>query len=98
MLVLGPLVAFYPQLRAARRRGMIEYGTLGQAYAREFNRKWIRGSPPADEPLLGSADFQSLADLHNGFEVVRGIRLVPFTTKNVTSLAATSCCRSRRCC
>jgi hypothetical protein len=87
LLVLGPLIVFYPQLREARRRGMIEYGTLGQAYAREFNRRWLRGTLPGDEPLLGSADFQSLADLHNGFEVVRGIRLVPFTMKNVTSLA-----------
>jgi hypothetical protein len=42
------------------------------------------------------ADFQSLADLHNGFEVVRGIRLVPFSMKNVTSLAAmVLLCRSR---
>ena len=89
LLVLGPLFVFYPQLRAARRNGMVEYGALGQAYAREFNRKWLRGTPPAGEPMLGSADFQSLADLHNGFEMVRGIRLVPFTMKNVTSLAAT---------
>jgi hypothetical protein len=87
-MVLGPLIAFYPQLRATRREGMMAYGTLGQAYAREFNRKWLRGRLPGDEPLLGSADFQSLADLHNGFQVVRGIRLVPFTMKNVTSLAA----------
>ncbi len=88
-IVLGPLVVFYPQLRAARRRGMMEYGTLGQSYAREFNAKWVRGPNPAGEPLLGSPDIQSLADLRNGFEVVQGIRLVPFTMKNVTSLAAT---------
>jgi hypothetical protein len=88
LMVFGPLVVFYPQLRAARRQGMIDYGTLGQSYAREFNRKWLRGRLPDDEPFLGSGDFQSLADLHNGFEVVRGIRLVPFTMKNVTSLAA----------
>ena len=29
LLVLGPLIVFYPQLRAARRQGMIDYGTLG---------------------------------------------------------------------
>lgn len=87
-IVLGPLVVFYPQLRAARRKGMMEYGALGQVYAREFNRKWLRGPLPAGEPPLGHADFQSLADLHNGFEVVRGVRPMPFTTKHVTSLAA----------
>jgi hypothetical protein len=87
-IVLGPLVVFYPQLRAARRTGMVKYGALGQVYAREFNRKWLCSPLSADEILLGHADFQSLADLYNGFEIVRGIRLMPFTAKNVTSLAA----------
>ncbi len=89
-LVLGPLLVFTPQLRAARREGMEEYGSMGQQYAREFNRKWIRGSRPDDEPLLGSADIQSLADLHNGYEVVEGIGWVTFGRKNVTWLAATT--------
>ena len=88
-MILGPLIFFYPKLRAARRQGMMSYGALGQSYAREFNRKWLRGQLPGDEPFLSSADFQSLADLHNGFQLVRGIRLVPFTTKTVTSLAMT---------
>ena len=88
-MILGPLIFFYPKLRAARRQGMMSYGALGQSYAREFNRKWLRGHLPGYEPFLGSADFQSLADLHNGFQLVRGIRLVPFTTKTVTSLAMT---------
>jgi hypothetical protein len=87
--VLGPMLAFYQQLRVARRRGMEEYGTLGQQYAREFNRKWIRGgNPPTDQPLLGSHDIQSLSDLRSGYAMIERIRLVPFGTKNVTSLVA----------
>ena len=87
--VLGPLLVFTPQLRVARRKGMEEYGSLGQQYAREFNRKWIRGDRSPDEPLLGSADIQSLADLRNGYQVVENIRLVPFGMGNVTALAVT---------
>ena len=86
-VVLGPLVAFTPQLRRTRREGMEEYGSLGQQYAREFNRKWIRGGHPADETPLGSADIQSLADLRNGYLVVEGIPLTPFSMKNAISLA-----------
>ena len=86
-VVLGPLLVFTPQLRAARRKGMEEYGSLGQQYAREFNRKWIRGGRLADETPLGSADIQSLADLRNGYLVVEGIRLTPFSMRNVISLA-----------
>jgi hypothetical protein len=89
-LVLGPLMVFYPQLRAVRRRGMIEYGALGQTYTRAFSSKWLRGSRPAEEPLLGNADFQSLADIQNGFQFVRGMQLLPFTMRHVTSLAVTT--------
>jgi hypothetical protein len=86
--ILGPMLVFTPRLRAARRRGIEEYGNLGQRYAREFNRKWLRGGGPADEPLLGSADIQSLADLRNGFQVVEGIGMAPFGMKNVLTLVA----------
>ena len=86
-VVLGPLLVFTPQLRVARRKGMEEYGNLGQQYAREFNRKWIRGGRLADETPLGSADIQSLADLRNGYLVVEGTRLTPFSMRDVISLA-----------
>ena len=52
-------------------RGLREYGTLAQRYVREFDDKWLRGGAPADEPLVGTADIQSLADLGNSFEVVQ---------------------------
>lgn len=90
LLVLGPLVVFFPQMRATRRRGLVELGALGQVYAREFRRKWIHGPRPVDEPLLGSPDIQSLADLHGSFEVIRGIQWVPFTMKNVMFVALTT--------
>jgi len=56
-------------------------------YAREFDHKWLRGGAPPDEPLIGSADIQSLADLGNSFEVVRGLRWVPFSMQTVLQLA-----------
>jgi hypothetical protein len=86
LLVLGPLLLFTPQLAAARRAGLREYGTLAQRYVREFDTKWLRGGAPAGEPLLGSADIQSLADLGNSFEIVRSTRLLPFTRDAVLQL------------
>jgi hypothetical protein len=56
----------------------LEYGSLGSRYVREFDLKWLRAVPPTDEPFVGSADIQSLADLANSFEVVKGMRLFPF--------------------
>ncbi|MCX6552880.1 MAG: hypothetical protein NTY02_18075 [Acidobacteria bacterium] len=86
--VLGPMLVFSLKLAAAKRTGLGEYGMLAQRYVREFDRKWIRGGAPADEPLVGSADIQSLADLGNSFEIVKGMRLVPFTWQTVVQLAA----------
>jgi hypothetical protein len=88
--ILGPLLAFAPRLRKTRRRGMEECGALGQRYAREFEDKWIRGGAPPDEPLIGTADIQSLADLRNSLVVVRDIELAPFTMKMVLSMAFTT--------
>jgi hypothetical protein len=87
LAVLGPTLVFAPKLAAAKRTGLGEYGALAQRYVREFDRKWLRGGAPADEPLIGSADIQSLADLGNSFEVVKGMRLAPFTLQTVLQLA-----------
>ena len=78
------------KLAAAKCAGLREYGTLAQRYAREFDRKWLRGGAPGDEALVGSADIQSLADLANSFEVVKDMRAVPFTVQTVVQLAVTT--------
>ncbi len=90
LAILGPLLVFAPKLEAAKRAGMREYGTLAQTYVREFDAKWLRGAAPPDEPLVGSADIQSLADLGNSFEVVKGMRMIPFTMQTVLQLAVTT--------
>jgi hypothetical protein len=76
-VALGPFLAFAPQLAATKRTGLREYGTLAGRYVSEFEAKWLRGGAPADEPFVGSGDIQSLADLGNSFEVVKGMRLTP---------------------
>ena len=39
---------------------------------------WRGKTEPAAEPLLGTGDIQSLADLAHSFAVVKGMRVVPF--------------------
>jgi hypothetical protein len=87
-LVFGPLLLFAPQLAEAKRTGNREYGTLAERYVREFDTKWLRGGAPAGEPLVGSGDIQSLADLSNSFEVVRTMRIVPVTKDAIVQLVA----------
>ena len=86
-LVVGPLLVFAPKLAAARRTGLREYGTLAQRYVRDFDAKWVRGGGGADEPMLGSGDIQSLADLGNSYAVVQDMRIVPVTKQAMFQLA-----------
>ncbi|HET7065518.1 MAG TPA: hypothetical protein VFI49_14695 [Rudaea sp.] len=88
--VIAPLLVFLPLLARTKRAGLSEYGGLAQRYVREFDQKWLRGGAPADELLVGSADVQSLADMGNSFEVVKGMRLVPFGKDMVVQLAVIS--------
>jgi hypothetical protein len=87
-VVLGPLLVFAPQLVHAKRTGDREYGTLAERYVRDFDAKWVRGGVPADEPLVGSADIQSLADMANSFDVVRTMRIAPVTKEVILQLVA----------
>ncbi len=89
-VVFGPLLFFMPQLVAAKKTGLFEYGRLSERYVREFHAKWLDDRASAKEPLIGSADIQSLADLGNAYNVVDGLRLAPISYVAVIRLAVTT--------
>ncbi len=86
IVVLGPLLLFTPQLSGARRVGLREYGTLAERYVQAFDAKWLRGGASPGEPLLGSSDIQSLADLGNVYEMIRNMRIMAFARDTVLQL------------
>jgi len=86
LLVLGPLMVFSPLLMRAKRTGLCEYGILASRYVSEFDLKWVRAGAADDEPLIGSGDIQSLADLGNSFQVIREINPFPFGRDTVIQL------------
>jgi len=78
LLVLGPLVVFVPKLNRARLAGLRTYGRLASDYVVGFAAKWTHEDSPAGEPLLGSSDIQSMADLSNSFAIVQEMKQLPF--------------------
>ncbi|MGF1624263.1 MAG: hypothetical protein ACFCVH_05220 [Alphaproteobacteria bacterium] len=74
---VGPLYVFCDKLLAVRTKGVLEYGGLAHELAWLFHEKWIKRKPSTTEPILGSADVSSLADLGGSFQVVRSMRVVP---------------------
>ena len=81
------LTRFADRLRTILPRHEQGGGFMAHGYARDFSNKWLRGGAPSGEPLIGSSDIQSLADLGNAFEVVKGMRVVPFTSGTVIEIA-----------
>lgn len=77
LVFAGPLLMFAPLLARVKRRGLLAYGALGQDYVHGFREKWLEGRAPRDEPLIGSGDIQSLADLGNSFASAEQMRFAP---------------------
>lgn len=78
LALIFPLGFFAVRLAHAGRTAKLEIGNLASHYVDDFHRKWIEGTGRG-EPLLGSSDIQSLADMANSFSVVAGMRLLPLS-------------------
>jgi hypothetical protein len=87
VLIFGPLIMFCPTLIRFRLAWLRQYSLLVLRYNRAFHEKWIEGKAPEGEPLLGSGDIQSLADLGNSYEFIRQMKVVPFGVRVILQLA-----------
>lgn len=86
VVVIGPLTVFAPKIMAAKRKGLHEYGMLAADYVRQFDRRWVRSPAHDDRELLGAADIQSLADLGNGFSVIKSMTALPVSRDTILQL------------
>jgi hypothetical protein len=87
VLFLGPLGVFSRRLWECKVKGLSDYNALAERYVNEFDRKWLGAGPAPGDPLLGTADIQSLADLSNSVSIVREMRLVPVSARMLMYLA-----------
>ncbi|MBI5632802.1 MAG: hypothetical protein HZA15_04925 [Nitrospirae bacterium] len=87
LLFIGPLFIFSSRLWACRVKGLSEYMEFAASYVNGFDRKWLHADTAPTEPLLGTADLQSLADLGNSLGVVRNMRWVPLSTRLAMDLS-----------
>jgi hypothetical protein len=87
ILLASPLIVLTPKLAKTKHRDAYAYGALGTTYSRAFDAKWIEGSYPEREELLGTADIQSLADLSNSFSVIREMKVILVDKRILIGLA-----------
>jgi len=88
ILGLLPLALWIPKLKKVRKQGLLEYGRFAKTYTESFDRKWVHCAATPSEPLLGTPDLQSLADLGNSFSFIDKMRKAPISRKLVQQLAA----------
>jgi hypothetical protein len=77
ILFVGPLFLFSTKLWICRVSGLNEYMVMAHHYVDAFDRTWVRDETVTGEKQLGTGDIQSLADLTNSINVIRGMRVVP---------------------
>ena len=87
LICVGPLLIFVPLLARTRREGLRRYSRLSDAYNRAFDRKWATPQTAPDEPLLGSSDIQSLADLGNNYRMTEEMKTLPFSKRQILQVA-----------
>jgi hypothetical protein len=90
LMLTAPLLLFMPRLVDAKQRALLEYGTLAATYTRAFAAKWLPADRPPDEPILGTPDLQSLADLGSSFDLIRNMMTVPIAKYQLLLLAASA--------
>ena len=78
LLVLIPLTFFVVHLERAQTVAGGEFGVLSSHYVNDFRRKWVQQTSINMEPILGTPDIQTLADLGHSFDVISKISIVPF--------------------
>ena len=59
---------------------------LAAHYVGDFERKWLGQASSGREPLLGTPDLQSLADLSNSVGIVRNMRMAPVSIRLLAAI------------
>jgi hypothetical protein len=80
-LIFLPPCVFALRLRACQEKGLSDYIVFAARYVNDFEKKWLKASTIPADPLLGTADLQSLADLSSSVGIVRNMRWVPVSTR-----------------
>jgi hypothetical protein len=90
-IVVGmiPFPIFFKTLARTKREALVEYGKLSTRYSQAFEGKWMRDGDKSEE-LLGSGDFQSLADLGGAYERLDSMRSTPLDKRTAIAFALTA--------
>ncbi len=76
LIALGPLIFFISRLARLRRRGLLQYGTLGQIHSMGFHKKWVLDPNRDESAFLTAPEVSTLIDYGSSYENIA--KLGPF--------------------
>lgn len=88
VLFVAPVLLFTGKLYSCRVRGLSRYMDFATDYVQRFDSKWIDAGTKPAEPVLGTADVQSLADLGTSVTQIQDMRIVVVSRRMIAGLAA----------
>jgi hypothetical protein len=71
LVALGPLAFFVPRLAALRRKGILEYGILGQLQSATFHEKWVLHRIGRETEFLAAPETSTLHDYGEAYERIQ---------------------------
>jgi hypothetical protein len=78
LIFLAPLLMLMPRLIEARVLSLHAYSGLAVSHNQMFDRKWVQGDNPKGEPVLGTPEISSLADLGGAYQMLHRMKVIPF--------------------
>ncbi len=88
MVALAPLAFFVPRLAQLRRKGILEYGVLGQIHSTDFHEKWIAHRSGHEGEFLQAAESTTLANFGRVYDSIGALRPFPADRGALITLAA----------
>ncbi len=70
-----------------RRRGLLEYGMLGQIHSRSFHKKWIVDPNRNADELLAAPEISALTDYASSYENIEKMKPLPLDKGPLVVLA-----------
>lgn len=83
IVLYSPLLVFIPKLIEAKSYGVKEFGRLIRKHNLDYAAKWIDDTTGNKEPVLGTMDNSSLADINGSYAPVQGLKLFPIDLKSI---------------
>jgi hypothetical protein len=77
LVALGPRFLFIPRLIALRRRGIREYGYLGQLQSTEFHEKWIVHRAGREAEFLQAPESSRFAAYGQSYGKIELLKFFP---------------------